>query len=96
MKFDYMVKHNGVYYPKGTDVPIEKEISRGEDAPAVTSGKVDVDYTSEEKHEEMRRKYSEEDLDVPYTKLVALAKKEGFKVERNTKGHELKEMLRSV
>ena len=89
MKFDYMVKHNGVYYPKGTDVPIEKEISGGANAPAVTSGKVDVDYRLEEK-------YSEEDLDVPYTKLVALAKKEGFKVERSTKGHELKKMLRSV
>lgn len=96
MKFDYMVKHNGLYYPKGTDVQIEKEISGGANAPAVTSGEVDADYKSEEKYEEMQRKYSEEDLDVPYTKLVALAKKEGFKVERNTKGHELKKMLRSV
>lgn len=26
MKYDYLVKHNGVYYPAGTDVPVDKPV----------------------------------------------------------------------
>lgn len=86
MKFDYLVKHNGIYYPAGTDVPIETS-GGGEVAPAVNvSGKVDTD----------KRKYTEEELDLPYMKLKSLASKEGFKVEKSAKAEEIKEMLRSL
>ena len=99
MVFPYLVKHDGVYYPAGTDVPIEETKHGGGDkTPAVAvSGKVD------EKKDEFfntepakTRKYTEEDLKIPYMKLKALAKKEGFKVENTTKAPELKDMLRSL
>ena len=86
MVFGHLVKHNGVYYPAGTDVPIE-ETSKGggvETPTVIVSGKVET------------RKYSEEDLDVPYYKLKALAKKEGFTVDNKAKAVELKEMLRTL
>ena len=30
MKFDYLVRHNGVDYPAGTDVPVEDKIPKAE------------------------------------------------------------------
>lgn len=96
MKFDYLVKHNGIYYPAGADVPIEEtKKSEGVKAPApLVSGK--VDEVKEDVKEEKARKYSEEDLSLPYMKLKALAKKEGFKVENTAKANDIKEMLRSL
>ena len=94
MKFDYLVKHNGVYYPAGTEVPMD-ETNGGGDAPAVVeSGKVET--KKEPKDDSKGRKYTEEDLNLPYMKLKALAKKEGFKVENTAKANELKDMLRSL
>ena len=92
MKFGHLVKYNGVYYPAGEEVPVE-ETKGGGDAPApVVSGKVDEPQQDAVKS----RKYSEEDLDLPYMKLKALAKKEGFKVDNKAKAVEIKEMLRSL
>ena len=85
MKFDYLVKHNGIYYPAGSDVPVEE--TRGGQKPApVASGKVD----------DKPRKFTEEDLKLPYMKLKALAKKEGLKVESTAKAEEIKNMLRAL
>ena len=107
MKFDYLVKHNGIYYPAGADVPIEEtKKSEGVKAPApLVSGKVDdmdaevranSDKVWAEFDKKHSRKYSEEDLSLPYMKLKALAKKEGFKVENTAKANDIKEMLRSL
>lgn len=96
MKFDHLVKHNGVYYPAGEEVPINETSGEGVKAPAVdVSGKVDEVQASSDKADKPR-KYSEEDLNLPYMKLKALAKKEGFKVDNTLKGYELKNMLRSL
>jgi len=104
MKFDYLVKHNGIYYPAGTDVPIETS-GGGEVAPTVNvSGKVDTDEIqansdkafAEFDSKRSKRKYTEEELDLPYMKLKSLATKEGFKVDRSAKAEEIKEMLRSL
>ena len=96
MKFSHDVKHNGVYYPAGTEVPIETKKSEGVTAPApLVSGKVDEVQASSDKADKPR-KYSEEDLNLPYMKLKALAKKEGFKADNTLKGYELKNMLRSL
>lgn len=98
MKFDYLVKHNGIYYPAGIDVPIETS-GGGEVAPAVNvSGKVDTDeiQANSGKEFDSKRKYTEEELDLPYMKLKSLASKEGFKVEKSAKAEEIKEMLRSL
>lgn len=100
MKFDYMVKHNGIYYPAGEDVPTEEK-SEGVKAPApLSSGKVDEvkdDVPSDIVLADKRtRKFSEEDLALPYMKLKALAKREGLKVESNAKANEIKEMLRAL
>lgn len=94
MKFDYLVKHNGIYYPAGTEVPTEAN-GGGAVAPAVNvSGK--VDQKKDEVVTESTRKYSEEDLNMPYMKLKALATSEGFKVEKTAKADDIKEMLRTL
>lgn len=91
MKFDHLVKHNGVYYPAGTDVPIEEKAAG--DAPAVEpSGKVETQEATPEKS----RKYTEEELDLPYMKLKSLASKEGIKVEKSAKAEEIKDLLRAL
>lgn len=96
MKFDHLVKHNGVYYPAGEEVPINETNGEGVKTPSVNvSGKVDEVQASSDKADKPR-KYSEEDLNIPYMKLKALAKKEGFKVDNTLKGYELKNMLRSL
>ena len=100
MKFDYLVKHDGIYYPAGTDVPIET--SGGGETPAVSvSGKVEepvaeVKETKPEPAEKKGRKYSEEDLNMPYMSLKSIARSEGFKVPNTAKAEEIKEMLRTL
>ena len=95
MKFPYLVKHDGVYYPAGTEVPIET--GKGGDKPPVpVSGKVDEEKPVKTVSEVKTRKYSDEDLELPYAKLKALAKKEGFKVPNTAKADEIKEMLRGI
>lgn len=92
MKFDYLVKHNGVYYPAGTEVPIETN-GGGNKAPAVdVSGKVDEPKAEKPKS----KKYSEEELNLPYMKLKSLAIAEGFKVDKTAKADDIKEMLRTL
>ena len=92
MKFDYLVKHNGIYYPAGTEVPIETN-GGGDKAPAVdVSGKVEKPKVKEPKS----KKYTEEDLNLPYMKLKSLAIAEGFKVDKSAKAEDIKEMLRKL
>lgn len=91
MKYNHDVKYNGVYYPAGTDVPNEETNGGGKKAPSVdVSGKVEI------KNIDSSKKYSEEDLNLPYMKLKALAKKEGFKVSNTAKAEEIKDMLRAL
>lgn len=85
MIFDHLVKHNGVYYPAGTDVPIKEE--KAGDDPAISLGKVDETKTS---------KYTEEELNLPYMKLKSLAKQNGITVEKTAKAEEIKEKLRAL
>ena len=88
MKFDYLVKHDGVYYPAGTEVPINETNGGGAETPAVdVSGKVEPEKV---------RKFTEEDLDLPYMQLKSLASKEGIKVDKKAKAEEIKEALRQL
>ena len=91
MRFAYEVKYHGVYYPAGKDVPIGKKAG-AETAPAELSGKVDTVETPIEQP----RKYSEEDLNVPYMTLKSMARAEGFKVPNTIKAEQIKEMLRTL
>lgn len=80
MVFTHDVKHNGVYYKAGMDVPIE-EANGGSTAPVVDSGKVD-------------KKYTEKDLEgLKYFALKSLAVKEGFTVDKKAKFEDIKKML---
>lgn len=93
MIFPFEVKKNGVYYPAGTDVPYRDKSGEGVKAPAVdVPGKVD----EEPKEESKARKYSEDDLNIPYMKLKSLAKSEGIVVEKSAKAEEIKELLRAL
>ncbi len=99
MKFDYLVKHNGVYYPAGTDVPIEKPSGEGVKAPAVDVSEKDLvkdDKVLDKDLVKDKRKYTDEDLDVPYFSLLSMAKKEGLDVPDKPKTSELKKMLRAL
>lgn len=96
MIFPFEVKKNGVYYPAGTEVPTGSK--KGAEKPLSSQpGKVDTKpEIQEESVKDKERKYSEEELDLPYMKLKSLATKEGFKVDRSAKAEEIKEMLRSL
>ena len=90
MIFPFEVKKNGVYYPAGTDVPYRDKSGEGVKAPAVdVPGKVDEEPNK-------ARKYSEDDLNIPYMKLKSLAKSEGIVVEKSAKAEEIKELLRAL
>lgn len=93
MKFTHEVKHNGVYYPAGADVPIETKESEGVKAPApLVSGK-DTNSDNAEK----KKKYTEQDLaGKKYFALKGMAKAEGFSVPNDAKSDEIKKMLLSV
>ena len=93
MKFPYLVKHNGVYYPIGTDVPIEKP-SGGITAPTETSGKVEV--KEDEIATDGIAKYSESDLDVPFFTLKKMCKENGIKISNKDGADVLKEKLRAL
>lgn len=95
MKFPYLVKHNGVYYPIGTDVPIETKIGEGVTAPAVNvSGKVEV--REDEIATDGIAKYSESDLDVPFFTLKKMCKENGIKISNKDGADVLKEKLRAL
>lgn len=97
MIFPFEVKKNGIYYPAGTEVPNGAR-KQGE-TPVSAPGKVDKTKSEVEdigKEVKKTRKYSEEDLNLPYMKLKSLASKEGLKVEKSAKADEIKEMLRSL
>lgn len=97
MIFPFEVKKNGVYYPAGTEVPTGSK--KGAEKPlSLQPGKVDTDeiQANSDKVFDSKRKYTEEELDLPYMKLKSLATKEGFKVDRSAKAEEIKEMLRSL
>lgn len=116
MKFDHLVKHNGIYYPAGADVPTEEtKKSEGVKAPApLVSGKVDDDaaieaakiITDDEiqanpdmvraEFDKKTRKYSEEELNVPYFSLKAMAKKEGITIPEKAKAGDIRDMLRAL
>ena len=94
MKFTHEVKHNGVYYPAGAEVPIEEtKESEGAKAPApLVSGK-DTNSDIAEK----KKKYTEQDLaGKKYFALKGMAKAEGFSVPNDAKSDEIKKMLLSV
>lgn len=101
MIFPFEVKKNGVYYPAGTEVPTGSK--KGAEKPLSSQpGKVDTkpeiqkESAVKESVKENERKYSEEELNLPYMKLKSLAIAEGFKVEKSAKADEIKEMLRSL
>ena len=82
MKFNHWVKHNGISYPAGTDVPIENTKGGDTNPAPLSSGKEDA-----------VKKYNEADLPKKYFELKSLAMKEGCKVDKKTTAAELKEML---
>ena len=101
MIFPFEVKKNGVYYPAGTEVPTGSK--KGAEKPlSLQPGKVDTkpeiqeESAAKESVKDNERKYSEDDLNLPYMKLKSLAISEGFKVDKTAKAEEIKEMLRSL
>lgn len=107
MIFPFEVKKNGVYYPAGTEVPtgsvkgVAKPLSsqpgKVEPTDEEIQAKSDAVFSDfDKKAGEKKRKYSEDDLNLPYMKLKSLAISEGFKVEKSAKADEIKDMLRTL
>ena len=93
MKFGHLVKHDGVYYPAGTEVPITEAEYYGRVTPPVVdvSGK-----DTDEKEVKTTMKYSESNLPTNYMKIKQLAKSEGMNVGKNTSKEELIKFLLSI
>lgn len=86
MKFPYKVRHNGVDYPIGADVPIEESFGGGVKTPTVvSSGKVRT-----------TRKYSESSLPSNIMKIKSLAKSEGMNVDKTTKKEDMVNYLLNI
>lgn len=94
MIFPFEVKKNGIYYPAGTEVPTG---FKGAEKPPKEPGKVETKVGKDDSEKVLNeRKYTEEELNLPYMKLKSLAVSEGFKVDKKAKSDEIKEMLRSL
>ena len=92
MKFPYLVKHNGVYYPIGTDVPIETTPT-ADMAVGEVLGKVEIkddDLVTDDK------KYTEEDLNVPFPTLKKMCKENGIKFSNKDSAEVLRQKLRAL
>ena len=75
MIFDHLVKHNGVYYPAGTDVPVEEEAK--EEQKIVQDEPTEV--KEEPKEEEVKFPYSKTQINrMSTSELKAVAKKYGL------------------
>lgn len=95
MRFNYEVKHNGVYYPAGTEVPIETS-GEGVKAPAVdVSGKVDNEIF--DAPQVKAKKYTEKDFEgKKFFALKGIAKAEGFDVPKDASSDDVRKMLLSI
>ena len=100
MKFDYLVKHNGIYYKAGTDVPIEGDSLMGASKNAKADKvepKVEVEHIEEVKAEvedaKLDKKYTKTEINRMSTKeLRELANANGINGDEYV-GSELKAML---
>jgi len=96
MIFPFEVKKNGIYYPAGTEVPTGTK--RAEmpsfDVPGKVETKKEVEPVKDETVKV--RKYTDDELNLPYMKLKSLASQNGIKVEKSAKAEEIKELLRAL
>lgn len=84
MKYPYMVKHNGEYYPAGAEVPVG-------DAPVAKD-----DLVAEDKKSAEKKLTRAEIMTMKKADLIELAKKNGIKNADEMIGSELKNALVSV
>lgn len=91
MKFNHLVKYNGVYYPIGTDVPM------GDNKPVVENKveKVEVKQeVVETPNVEDTPKYTKTEINrMPLDELKALATSNGVEGANDMTGGELKKLL---
>lgn len=99
MKFPYLVKHNGVYYPIGTDVPIETTPT-ADMAVGEVLGKVEIKdddlVTDDILEKAFEKKYTEEDLNVPFPTLKKMCKENGIKFSNKDSAEVLRQKLRAL
>jgi len=88
MKYPYMVKHNGKYYPAGTEVPVG-------DAPVAKDDLVadDKKADAEPKKSAEKKLTRAEIMTLKKAELIELAKKNGIKNADEMIGSELKSAL---
>lgn len=98
MKFDYLVKHNGVYYKAGEDVPMEDKPSVGASIPKKDKEPIEEVVKAEEKVvieepvEETSKAYTKTEINrLSTADLKSLAKENG--IEGDYSGQELKKIL---
>lgn len=91
MKYNHMVKVNGVYYAAGEDVP---EVNTGNAAVETKPPFSDSDITFETTEE---KPYTKTDINtMNKEKLLEVAQRNGFEATDETTGSELKKYLLGV
>lgn len=89
MKYPYMVKHNGKYYPAGTEVPVG-DAPVSENIPVADDKKAE---TAEPKKSAEKKLTRAEIMTLKKAELIELAKKNGIKNADEMIGSELKSAL---
>lgn len=80
MVYPYIVKHNGVYYPAGADVPVDSAEEKSEE--------------SEDDEESDPQGYTRTSIQqMRKSELLDLAASVGIETDENTTGSQLKEAL---
>lgn len=88
MKFDRMVKYNGIYYPTGADVPVEETpVVQKKEEPIVEQTEVDNPL-------DLPIKYTKNEINrLSTAKLRAIALENGIFDADNRTGQDLKKVL---
>lgn len=98
MIFNHLVKHNGVYYKAGEDVPVEVGASTGAFTPSFSNAEEEVETEVVTSKEETpiastEKKYTKTDINrLSTAELKVLAKENGIDGSKSS-GAELKKML---
>lgn len=94
MKFDYVVKHNGVYYEAGQEVPIgESPVSISKEKSS-DGGQERLFTDSEINFESAPHKYTYEELkEIPVREIRKIAEDKGFEITKTIKEDVINEFL---
>lgn len=93
MKYDHLIKYNGVYYQAGEDVPCNPPILVDENDVPKGTGTIDAETVAEVREEAGKHFTRTEISRMPVDELKAYAPKIGIEVTEESTGAKLKEQI---